>query len=82
MFKKIKNTIQNRCDNCEAYGEYKTSDKLNKDKTITKGELKLRYCERMDSELHDLEPCGMHRYGFEGRRLSKAWLYYLKHKKE
>lgn len=45
------------CSNCEHYAELRRSDKLNPDKTITKGGLVMMQCRKGDFELKDLQPC-------------------------
>lgn len=47
------------CTFCEYYGELKSSDKVNPDKTITKGSILSRQCRQGEFELKDLHPCAV-----------------------
>jgi hypothetical protein len=51
--------VEKSCKNCHYYDEYKTSDKLNPDKTITYGKVEVTVCgkERDPFELKDFTPC-------------------------
>lgn len=59
LFKK-KSQIQKSCTNCVHYSCFHESDKLNKDKTVTKGTWFIQSCRRMDALLHDTQPCPMY----------------------
>lgn len=50
------------CTDCEHYAELRTSDKVNPDKTITRGRVILRQCRQSEAfELVDLTPCELFR---------------------
>jgi hypothetical protein len=48
-----------KCTNCHYYDKYEESDKLNPDKTITRGEVKMEFCCKGMFELKDCRPCEM-----------------------
>ncbi len=76
MFRWFKNknnkTVEENqtCRNCYYYGRYISKDKLNSDKTVTKGKIKYEWCDKGDFYLTDIESCEMYKRSVNGRRYS------------
>lgn len=73
IFKPAKNitkAFRPSCLDCKYYGNVKSEDKLNPDKTITRGKIKYEFCSKGKFHLHDYEPCGFFKLLCEGDRRS------------
>jgi len=71
------------CEQCEHYSVYRTEDKLNPDKTVTPGEVKLVACGLWNVELENFDPCQKFEVPRESTRMRKfrgapAFALYLK----
>lgn len=78
MFSLFKST----CEQCEFYSEYKTADVLQKDKTVTRGKVLMRYCKKMKDELRDMEKCELFQLRGGKITFTEAADYYFKTKAE
>ncbi|MCU4668551.1 hypothetical protein [Bacillus paralicheniformis] len=78
MFSLFKNT----CEQCEFYSEYKTANMLHKDKTVTRGEVLMRYCKKMKDELRDMEKCELFQLRGGKITFTEAADHYFKTKRE
>lgn len=57
------------CLSCRHYGCVKSDDKLNPDKTVTKGRLQYEFCNLGSFYLTDLKPCEKHEEGKRSARI-------------
>lgn len=78
MFSLFKST----CEQCEFYSEYKTADVLQKDKTVTRRKVLMRYCKKMKDELRDMEKCELFQLRGGKITFTEAADYYFKTKAE
>lgn len=60
-FKKTKKSLSPSCINCLHYGCVRSDDKLNPDKTISKGKLEYEFCLKGDFYLTDYMPCELYK---------------------
>lgn len=60
--KKRKSPRQRTCLNCHSYGCQRSNNKLNPDKTVTKGKVEYEYCFEGQFQLKDYSPCQLHRF--------------------
>lgn len=70
LFKKAKEHLCPSCTNCLHYGCVKSNDKLNADKTITKGRLQYEFCLKGNFHLSDHKTCDMYKELCEGDKRS------------
>jgi hypothetical protein len=56
------------CKSCRHYGFVKTEDKLNPDKTVTKGRIQYEFCTKGNFYLTEYKPCQFHE---EGKRTAR-----------
>jgi hypothetical protein len=59
------------CLDCEHYSEYKSEEKMNPDKSITKGKVLMRSCEKFDVALNDIKICDRFEYKWESPYMYK-----------
>lgn len=59
--KKAKEVITPSCKNCKFYNYYRSDDKLNPDKTITKGKVEYEWCDNGKFYLNDHNACELHK---------------------
>jgi hypothetical protein len=57
------------CNSCRHYGFVKTEDKLNPDKTVTKGRTQYEFCTKGNFHLADYKPCQFHEEGKRSARI-------------
>jgi hypothetical protein len=57
------------CKSCRHYGCVKSEDKLNTDKTITKGSTQYEFCNKGKFYLADYKPCEFHEVGNRSARI-------------
>lgn len=51
------------CKSCMHYGCVNSQDKLNPDKTVTKGKLEYEFCNKGNFYLDEYKPCSFHEVG-------------------
>lgn len=69
-FKKTKELLSPSCTDCLHYGCVRSDDKLNPDKTITKGKLEYEFCLKGRFYLTNYTPCEMYKELREGDKRS------------
>ena len=57
------------CKSCRHYGFFKSDDKLNPDKTITKGVIRYEFCTKGEFYLNDYKACDYHEEGKRSARI-------------
>jgi len=68
--KKTKESFSPSCLNCLHYGCVRSNDRLNPDKTVTKGKLEYEFCLKGSFYLTDYTSCEMHKELCEGDKRS------------
>lgn len=60
------------CTTCGSFSEYQTQDKLNPDKTVTKGKTLYSYCQKGKFVLKDVLPCELYQIRKAGQIMLPA----------
>lgn len=57
------------CTTCQQYGFVKSEDKLNPDKTVTKGRIQYEFCNKGHFYLTEYKPCDFYKEGKRSARI-------------